>query len=288
MNSLTDCYKLINGVEIPCIAFGTWKMPERVATDAVRCAIETGYRHIDTAAAYLNEEYVGLGIKESGIDRKDIFLVSKLPNDDHGYENAIASCEKSLKRLGTDYLDSYLIHWPVLVQNVDRLEEDLCDTWRALERLYTDGKLRSIGTSNFMEEHIEIIKNNFSTYPMINQVQMHPQNPQEEMIEYCKQNSIIPEAWSPLIQGQAFKRELLREMAEKYGVSVAQICVRFIVQKGAIPVPKSATPDRIKNNADVFGFEISEEDMEKIATLREYGMIGNPPSVPRTHQVVGF
>lgn len=288
MNSLTDCYKLMNGVEIPCIAFGTWKMPGRTATDAVKCALETGYRHIDTAAAYQNEEYVGLGIRESGIKRDEVFLVSKLPNDDHGYENTIASCERSLKRLGTDYLDSYLIHWPVLIQNVGRVEEDLCDTWRAMERLYNDGKLRSIGTSNFLEEHIEIIKNNFSTYPMINQVQMHPQNPQEEMVAYCKKNGIIPEAWSPLIQGQAFKRELLINMAEKYSVSVAQLCVRFIVQKGAIPVPKSATPERIRNNADVFSFKISDEDMELIATLRSYGMIGDPPSVPRTHQVVGF
>lgn len=288
MNSLTDKYTLINSVEVPCIAFGTWKMPEEVAANAVKCAIESGYRHIDTAAAYQNEEYVGRGIRESGVKRDEIFLVSKLPNDDHGYQNAIDSCERSLKRLKTDYLDSYLIHWPVLVENVDRLEDDLCETWRAFEKLYNDGKLRSIGTSNFLEEHIEIIKRNFSTYPMINQVQMHPQNPQEEMIAYCKENKILPEAWSPLIQGQAFKRELLIKMAEKYGVTVAQLCIRFIVQKGAVPVPKSATPERIKNNADVFGFSISPEDMEKIATLREYGMIGNPPSVPRTHQVVGF
>lgn len=288
MNRLNDCYELINGVKVPCIGFGTWKMPEETAENAVKCAIESGYRHIDTAAAYLNEEYVGLGIQKSGISRDEIFLVSKLPNDDHGYESAILSCEKSLKKLGVDYLDSYLIHWPVLVTNENRLEEDLCDTWRAFERLYNDGKLRSMGTSNFLEEHIEIIKKNFSTYPMINQVQMHPQNPQEEMIEYCKKNKILPEAWSPLIQGQAFKRELLINMAEKYNVSVAQLCVRFIMQKGAVPVPKSATPERIKNNADVFSFNISDEDMAEIATLRKYGMIGNPPSVPRTHQVVGF
>ena len=288
MNSLTDCYELINGVKVPCVGFGTWKMPEEIASNAVKCAIENGYRHIDTAAAYLNEEYVGLGIKNSGISREEIFLVSKLPNDDHGYKNAIASCEKSLKRLGVDYLDSYLIHWPVLVQNEGRVEEDLCDTWRAFETLYKEGKLRSMGTSNFLEEHIEIIKKNFSTYPMINQVQMHPQNPQEEMIDYCNRNKILPEAWSPLIQGQAFKRELLIEMAEKYNVTIAQLCIRFIVQKGAVPIPKSATPERIINNADVFSFSISQDDMEKIATLREYGMIGNPPSVPRTHQVVGF
>lgn len=288
MKALNDCYELINGVQVPCIGFGTWKMPEEVAQNAVKCAIEAGYRHIDTAAAYQNEKYVGSGIKNSGVSRDEIFLVSKLPNDDHGYKNAIASCESSLKRLGVDYLDSYLIHWPVLVENENRLEEDLCDTWRAFERLYNDGKLRSIGTSNFLEEHIEIIKNNFSTYPMINQVQMHPQNPQEEMIEYCKKNKILPEAWSPLIQGQAFKRELLINMAEKYKVSIAQLCVRFIVQKGAVPIPKSATPERIINNADVFSFNISDEDMEEIASLRKYGMIGNPPSVPRTHQVVGF
>lgn len=288
MKSLTDTYTLINGVKVPCVGFGTWKMPEEVATASVKTALKTGYRHIDTAAAYLNEEYVGKGIKDSGIPREEIFLVSKLPNDDHGYENAIASCERSLKRLGVDYLDSYLIHWPVLVQNVDRLEEDLCETWRALEKLYNDGKLRSIGTSNFLEEHIEILKKNFSVYPMINQVQMHPQNPQEEMIAYCKQNSILPEAWSPLIQGQAFKREELIKMAEKYGVSVAQLCVRFIVQKGAVPIPKSTAPERIAENADVFGFSISDEDMKEIALLKKYGMIGNPPSVPRTHQVVGF
>lgn len=288
LNSLSDCYELINSVKVPCVGFGTWKMPQEIAQNAVKCAVNSGYRHIDTATAYQNEEYVGKGIKDSGIARDEIFLVSKLPNDDHGYENAIKSCENSLKKLGVDYLDSYLIHWPVLDSNVDRLEEDLCDTWRAFERLYNEGKLRSIGTSNFLPEHIEIIKRNFSTYPMINQVQMHPQNPQEELIEYCRQNKILPEAWSPLIQGQAFKRELLINTAKKYGVSVAQLCVRFIVQKGAVPLPKSSNPERIKNNADVFSFSISKEDMEEIATLRKFGMIGNPPSVPRTHQVVGF
>lgn len=288
MNGLTDCYTLYNGVQVPCVAFGTWKMPNEVVEDAVACAIKTGYRHIDTAAAYQNEAGVGAGLRKSGVARQDIFLVSKLPNDDHGYQNAIASCERSLQRLGVDYLDGYLIHWPVLVENQDHLEEDLCDTWRAMEQLYKDGKVRAIGTSNFLEEHIDLLKANFSDYPMINQVQMHPQCPQEEMIAYCKENKILPEAWSPLIQGQAFKRELLIETAKKYGVSVAQLCIRWIFQKGAVPVPKSATPERIQNNADIFGFTISDADMENIATLRKYGMIGNPPSVPRTHQVVGF
>ena len=288
MNSTFDCYTLYNGVQVPCIAFGTWKMPNEVAAASVQCAIENGYRHIDTAGAYQNEVGVGEGIRKSGIARNEIFLVSKLPNADHGYEKTIAACEQSLQKLGVDYLDAYLIHWPVLVENQDRVAEDLCDTWRAFERLYQDGKLRALGTSNFLEEHINLLKANFKNYPMINQVQLHPQNPQDEMVAYCKENRILPEAWSPLIQGQAFKRELLVETAAKYGVSVAQLCVRWIFQKGVVPVPKSTTPERIKNNADIFGFTISDEDMENIATLRKYGMIGDPPSVPRTHQVVGF
>lgn len=288
MNSLQDAYTLYNGVRVPCIAFGTWKMPDDVAAAAVCCALQSGYRHIDTAGAYQNETGVGEGLRKSGVPRGEIFLVSKLPNADHGYDKTIAACERSLQKLGTDYLDAYLIHWPVLVENQDHVSEDLCDTWRAFERLYQDGKLRAVGTSNFLEEHIETIKANFSIYPMLNQVQMHPQCPQEEMVAYCKENHILPEAWSPLIQGQAFKRELLVETAAKYGVSVAQLCVRWLVQRGVVPVPKSATPARIRNNADVFGFSISEEDMERIASLRTYGMIGDPPSVPRTHQVVGF
>lgn len=288
MNSTFDCYTLYNGVQVPCIAFGTWKMPNEVAAASVQCAIENGYRHIDTAGAYQNEVGVGEGIRKSGIARDEIFLVSKLPNADHGYEKTIAACEQSLTKLGVDYLDAYLIHWPVLVENQDRVEEDLCDTWRAFERLYQDGKLRALGTSNFLEEHIDLLKANFKNYPMINQVQLHPQNPQDEMVAYCKENRIRPEAWSPLIQGQAFQRELLVETAAKYGVSVAQLCIRWIFQKGVVPVPKSTTPERIKNNADIFGFTISPEDMENIATLRKYGMIGDPPSVPRTHQVVGF
>lgn len=288
MNSTFDCYTLYNGVQVPCIAFGTWKMPNEVAAASVQCAIENGYRHIDTAGAYQNEVGVGEGIRKSGIARDEIFLVSKLPNADHGYEKTIAACEQSLTKLGVDYLDAYLIHWPVLVENQDRVAEDLRDTWRAFERLYQDGKLRALGTSNFLEEHIDLLKANFKNYPMINQVQLHPQNPQDEMVAYCKENRILPEAWSPLIQGQAFQRELLVETAAKYGVSVAQLCVRWIFQKGVVPVPKSTTPERIKNNADIFGFTISDEDMENIATLRKYGMIGDPPSVPRTHQVVGF
>lgn len=288
MNSTFDCYTLYNGVQVPCIAFGTWKMPNEVAAASVSCALQNGYRHIDTAGAYQNEVGVGEGIRKSGIARDEIFLVSKLPNADHGYEKTIAACEQSLQKLGVDYLDAYLIHWPVLVENQDRVDEDLCDTWRAFERLYQDGKLRALGTSNFLEEHIDLLKANCKNYPMINQVQLHPQNPQDEMVAYCKENRILPEAWSPLIQGQAFKRELLVETAAKYGVSVAQLCVRWIFQKGVVPVPKSTTPERIINNADIFGFTISENDMENIATLRKYGMIGDPPSVPRTHQVVGF
>lgn len=288
MNSLSDCYTLRNGIKVPCIGFGTWKMPDEIAKEAVNSAISLGYRHIDTAGAYCNEKGVGEGIRKSGISRNDIFLVSKLPNADHGYKKAIDACERSLKLLGTDYLDAFFIHWPVLVENQNHIEDDLCDTWRAFMRLRDDGKIKALGTSNFMEEHIEMLKNNLGDYPLINQVQLHPQNPQEKMLAFCKENAILPEAWSPLIQGEAFRRELLIDTAKKYNVSVAQLCIRWIMQLGVVPVPKSANPERIQNNADVFGFTISEDDMEKIAALRSFGMIGDPPSVPRTHQVIGF
>ena len=288
MDSLQDGYMLRNGVKIPCIGFGTWKSPDDVVCESVKMAIQAGYRHIDGAAAYANEAGVGKGIRESGVPREELFITSKLPNADHGYEKAKKSFDKTLEHLGLDYLDLYLIHWPVVIEHKDDYEQDILDTWRAFEELYEAGKIRAIGVSNFMIEHLEILKNHAKIMPMVNQVQLHPQHPQQEMAAYCKENQIVPEAWSPLIQGQAFKRELLKEMAAKYDRTVAQICIRWIMQKGVIPLPKASSMERISGNADVFDFEIGEDDMEKIATLRTYGMIGEEPSIPRTRQVVGF
>jgi len=286
LKNLQDCYTLKNGVKVPCIGYGTWKSPIDVVREGIKMATATGYRHIDTAAAYQNEIGVGQGIKQCGFSKDKLFVTSKLPNLDHGYKKAISSCEESLKRLDMDYLDLYLIHWPVVVQG--DYKEDILETWRAFEQLYKEGKVRAIGVSNFLIEHLELIKKNASVFPMVNQVQLHPQNPQEDMVEYCNKNQILVEAWSPLIQGDAFKRELLKDMAKKYNQSIAQICVRWIMQKGVVPLPKSTSIERIQNNVDVFNFNISNEDMEKIATLRSFGMIGESPSIPRVSQNTGF
>lgn len=286
--SLSSVYTLLNGVQIPCIGFGTWKMPDEVAKEAVMNAIRCGYRHIDTAAAYFNETGVGKGIRKSGIERKDIFVTSKLPNVEHGYDNTLRSFDESLKRLELDYLDLYLIHWPVIEEHKDHYEEDILNTWRAFEKLYEDKRIRAIGVSNFMKEHLEILLRHGKIKPMVNQIQFNPQCTEEELLAFCIGQGIIVEAWSPLIQGQAFERQILKDMAEKYNKTIAQICVRFVLQQGVIPIPKSTHTERIINNADVFDFVISEEDMKEIASLNSYGRIGNPPNVPRSEQVVGF
>lgn len=286
--NLSSTLILSNGVKIPCIGFGTWKMPDEVVEDAVSNAIACGYRHIDTAAAYFNEVGVGKGIKKSGIKREELVVTSKLPNAHHGYENTLASFYESLKRLDLDYLDLYLIHWPIVEEQKDRYEEDIIETWRAFEKLYEEGKIRAIGVSNFMIEHLEILIKNANIKPTVNQIQLNPQCTEEKLRAYCRENNICVEGWSPLIQGKAFEREILQDMAKKYNKTIAQICVRFVFQLGVIPIPKSSNPDRIVNNGDIFNFEISEEDMKAIASLNVYGRIGNEPSVPRKFQNAGF
>ena len=279
---------LRNGIRIPCIGFGTWKMPPEVAEEAVQEAIKAGYRHIDTATAYCNETGVGAGIRKFGIKREELFLVTKLPNADHGYAKTKASLDGALKNLAMDYVDSYLIHWPVVEEQKHRYEEDICETWRAVLDLKKEGKVRVAGVSNFMTEHLELLKKNGLELPEINQTQFHPQCMERDLRAYCEEEGILVEAWSPLIQGQAFDREVLVRMAEKYERSVAQICVRFCLQNHVLPVPKSTHPDRMRNNRDVFDFVISDEDMREIETLEALGRIGTDPSVPRTIQVVGF
>lgn len=288
LSDAQDTITLRSGVHLPCIGFGTWKMPPEVAKQSVQEAIAAGYRHIDTATAYCNETGVGAGIKASGIARSELFVTTKLPNADHGYEKTVASLEGALKNLSMDYVDLYLIHWPVVEEHKDRYEEDICETWRAILRLKDDGKLRVAGVSNFMTEHLELLKKNGFAFPEVNQTQFHPQCTEDELRAYCEKEQILVEAWSPLIQGQAFERDILKRMAEKYEKSIAQICVRFCLQSHVLPVPKSTHPERMKNNADVFGFSISEADMQEIQTLTQYGRIGTDPSVPRTIQVVGF
>lgn len=288
LTNAQDTITLRSGIQIPCVGFGTWKMRPEVAEASVPEAIAAGYRHIDTATAYCNETGVGAGVKKAGITREKLFVTTKLPNVDHGYHKTIASCEGALKNLSMDYVDLYLIHWPVVEEHKEQYEEDICETWRAILRLKEEGKLRVAGVSNFMTEHLELLKKNGFPLPEVNQTQFHPQCTEDELRVYCEKEQILVEAWSPLIQGQAFEREILKELAEKYEKTIAQICVRFCLQSHVLPVPKSTHPERMQNNADVFGFVISDEDMERIRTLRQYGRIGTDPSVPRTIQVVGF
>jgi len=268
MKSLTDGYELSNGVQIPCVGFGTWQVENgNVAVRAVRAALDCGYRHIDTAAGYGNEESVGAAVRESGIPREEIFITSKLQNGMHGYENTLAAFEQSMKNLGTGYLDLYLIHWPNPIRFRSRWQEANAGTWRAFEELYAAGRIRAVGVSNFHPHHIEELMKTAKVRPMVNQIRLCPGDTQAEVAAYCRANGMLLEAYSPLGTGKIFHVPAMQALSQKYGRSIAQICIRWSLQRGYLPLPKSVTPERIKENADVFGFELSPEDVQAIADL---------------------
>lgn len=278
MNSLTDCFKMHNGVEIPCIGFGTWKTPNgEVAVESVKEAIAAGYRHIDTAACYGNEESVGKAIQECGLPREELFITSKLWNDQQGYDTTLAAFEKTMDLLKLDYLDLYLIHWPITKYNRPDWKTANRETWRAFEKLYEEGRIKAIGLSNFMPHHCDNILANANIKPMVDQIELHPGLIQEETRAYCKEHDIVVEAWSPLGSGKIFESKTMKEIAEKYGKSIAQICVRWCLQHDVLPLPKSVTPSRIAENAKVFDFEISCEDMARIDAVDEIGRTGTHP-----------
>ena len=273
MNSLTDCYKLSNGVEIPCIGFGTWQTPDGdVCVSSVLSAIEAGYRHIDTAQGYGNEESVGLAVKKSGIDRKELFITSKLTNSEHGYERTLAAFEETMKKLDMDYLDLYLIHWPNPIAFRDHWQEANAGTWKAFEELYKAGRIRAIGISNFRPHHIEELMKTATVAPMVNQIRLCPGETQDEVVDYCRSHNIQLEAYSPLGVGKIFEVPEMKALAEKYGKSIAQICIRWSLQRGYLPLPKSVTPSRIRENTQVFDFELEAADVQLIADLK--GCVG--------------
>ena len=274
----SDTVTLANGVKMPCIGYGTWQTPDGdVARKCVYEAIKAGYRHIDTAAAYGNEESVGAGIKDSGVSRDELFITTKHWITNRGYEKTIAACEESLKKLGIDYLDLYLIHWPCVSKISNNWEEINADTWRGFEKLYKDGKIRAIGVSNFLPSHLESLKARSTIKPMVNQIEFHPGYTQAELADYCKKEGIVLQAWSPLGCGAVLGDAFLAEMAAKYNKSVAQLCIRFALQSGFVPLPKSTNAERIAANMEVFDFEISAEDMEKIAKMPKTGYSGFYP-----------
>lgn len=269
--------QLNNGIFIPSVGFGTWQTPDgETAVSAVKAALEAGYRHIDTAAIYRNEESVGQAIRESGIDRSEIFVTSKVWNKCRGYDNTMSAFERSLSKLGLDYLDLYLIHWPASPSKFDNWKELNLGTWKAMTELYKAGKIKAIGVSNFLPHHLEPLMES-EIVPMVDQIEFHPGYMQKEAVEYCKANGIAVEAWSPLGTGKMLSNETLMRIADKYERSVAQICIRWCLQNGTIPLPKSVTPSRIKENLNVFDFIISDEDMAVIDSMEYCGGSGFHP-----------
>ncbi|KRN09235.1 aldo/keto reductase [Liquorilactobacillus mali] len=274
MKSLIDTYTLNNGIKIPIVGFGTWQTPDgAIAKVAVKSALSSGYRHIDTAEMYGNEKSIGAAIKESGVSRNSLFITSKLSNSAHSYEKATAAIEKSLKDLQVSSLDLFLIHWPnpKMFRDTD-WEKHLQDTWRALEDSYKAGKLKAIGVSNFKKHHFDILKETQTVKPMVNQIRICPGDYNAQLIEYCKSEDILLEAYSPLGTGKIFTDETIKELAEKNNRTVAQICLRWSLQHGFLPLPKSIHEDRIEENSHLFDFDLSASDISTIDSLK--GIVG--------------
>lgn len=271
MSNLRETVKLSNGVEIPRIGFGTFLIPDgNDVKSAVLSALATGYRHIDTAAIYGNEKGVGAAIKESGIAREELFVTSKLWNSDQGYESTLSAFDKSLELLGMDYLDLYLIHWPKAFNK---------ESWRAIIKLYNDKRIRAIGVSNFKEKHLDEIISDSGVVPMVNQVELHPRFNQKAIRDYCSEKNIIVEAWGPLMQGKIFSEPLFIELAEKYGKTIAQIALRWHYQLDVVTLPKSVKPERMRNNVEIFDFEIAADDMDRIAALEPERVGPDPDTI---------
>ena len=275
-NIVEEKYTLYNGVKIPKLGLGTWLIDNENVKDAVKNAIKIGYRHIDTAQAYANEKGVGDGIRSTGLKRDEYFVTTKLAAEVKSYDGAIAAIDKSLEALGLDYIDLMLIHSPqpwMQFGKEDRFFEGNREAWRALEDAYKTGKIRAIGLSNFEKEDVENILNSCSVKPMVNQILAHVSNTPRDLIEYCNEKGILVEAYSPIAHGELMKNQEVKQLAEKYNVSIAQLSIRYILQLGLLPLPKTANSDHMKNNAEL-DFVISEEDMEflkNIDMIKDYG-----------------
>ena len=278
ISSLTDTFTLANGIKIPVIGFGTWQTPDGdVAYQSVLDALKAGYRHIDTAAAYGNEASVGRAIKDSGIPREELFVTSKLWNDSHSYEAAKIALDKSLDLLGLDYLDLYLIHWPNPLINRRDWDKANAEAWRYMEDAYTEGKIRAIGVSNFQIEHLEALLKTATIRPMVNQLFINPSDLEQDVVDYNKAHDILTEAYSPLGTGSLLAVPQINDIAAKYDKSAAQVLVRWSLQHGFLPLPKSTHAERINQNAAVFDFELTDAE---IATLDQL------EGVAGTHQDV--
>ena len=276
--SLQETYTLVNGVKIPKVGFGTWQTPDGdVAETAVLQALEAGYRHIDTAQGYHNEESVGRGIKKSGIPREEIFITTKLWNGYHTYEACKKTFYESLEKLQTDYVDLFLIHWPNPIAFRDHWEEANAETWRAMEELYEEGKIKAIGVSNFHIHHLEDLLETAKIVPAVDQIELHPTLSQEKLSTWLKAHDIAVESWGPLGQGSDLKNPVIVEIGEKYNKSSAQVILKWHLQHGFIVIPKSSHKERIAENLNVFDFSLSDEDMEALDKLNTNDRQGTNP-----------
>lgn len=271
-HQLTDTFTLSNGVKIPCIGFGTWQITEEGAAQAsVKAALDCGYRHIDTAAGYGNEADVGAGMRASGVKREDIFLTTKHWITERGYTKTIAAVEASLKALGTDYIDLYLIHWPCVEKTSPQWKEINAGTWRGFEKMYRDGKIRALGVCNCLPEQILALEETAEIKPMVNQIEFHPGYYQPELVRWSLNHGMVVEGWSPLGCGAVLSDPTIGKIAAAHGKTPAQICIRFALQSGVLPMPKSVNPQRIASNAQVFDFALTDAEMTAIMTIPPIG-----------------
>ena len=266
MTTTLDTFTLKNGVKMPCIGFGTYNTTDEDACRVVLDALKVGYRLIDTAAIYENEAGIGKALATSGVAREELFITSKVWNTHRGYSKTMESFNASLKRLGLDYLDLFLIHWPANEKQFGAEAEAInADTWRALEDLYTQGRVRAIGLSNFKPHHIETLMKHARIEPVVNQIEFYPGRMQEETLNYCLEQGMIVEAWSPLGRGKTLTNENIAAIGKRHGKSNAQVCLRWLIQLGMLPLPKSGNVERMKQNLEVFDFELTPDEMAIIS-----------------------
>ncbi len=280
MKNINDCFTLYNGVSIPCIGFGTYKAATGDSSDIITTAIEAGYRFFDTASFYDTEIYLSEAIKRSCLPREDFFITSKVWKEDMGYQETKNALKQTLTNLNTDYLDLYLIHWPRRSLSGE-WKQTCIDTWKAMEELYESGKLKAIGLSNFLPHHMDVIFENCKIMPMVNQLEVHPGYTQEAALQYCKEHNIQVQAWSPLGRQRVLQESFIVELSDKYGVTPAQICLRFLLQRGINSIPKASSIERMRNNMDIFHFELDMEDMHRLNTLPQTGWSGEHPDFER-------
>jgi len=270
LNNLQGTFKLHNGVAMPYFGLGVYQSEDgKEVINAVQWALEAGYRHIDTASIYKNEAGVGRAIRQSPVAREEIFVVSKVWNSDQGYDSTLRAFDASLEKLGMEYLDLYLVHWPV----AGKYKE----TWKALEQLYQERRVRAIGVSNFLQHHLEDLMERAQVVPMVNQMEFHPFLVQQDLLDFCGKHNIQYEAWSPLMQGAIFDQSMFEEVTEKYQKNVAQIVLRWDLQKGVVTIPKSSKKEHILSNADIFDFKLSPEDVAFLEGLDRRQRFGPNP-----------